>query len=177
MPVPRTALLALAGAAALAACGSSTSHTPSAPAGTASAALGTLHITGAYIPQPASPDVAAAYFTVTNAGPADALTRADSPETASIDLHKTIGRGTNAEAMVPLSRLDVPSHGSVALSLGHDHLMLMNPKTTLRVGDKVPMTLTFATAGSVTMQVPVVSNTGPDGSPLPADTSMNGMGG
>ena len=68
------AAAAVAAAVTLTACTSgSGSNAPSTPLpGTstagARAAVGELTITGGYIPQPASPDVAAAYLTVTNHG-------------------------------------------------------------------------------------------------------------
>lgn len=174
---------------------SPSSSSPSAPGNptgsdTASGTLGALRVAGAYIPQQASPDVAAAYLTVTNTGDSDdALTGATTPAAPMVTLHDTVGDG-GAERMVPLSGVTVPAHQSVEFRVGHRHLMLMNPPSLLRPGQSVPMTLHFATAGDLTLAVPVVGFTGPQdgvrgGTPVPIssaptdipETPMPGMPG
>ncbi len=179
-----TGLLAVACAAlvGLAGCGSSGSsdaapgRTPGAAAtipGTASADLGDLHIRGAYIPQQASDTEAAAYLTVTDSGGTpDALTAVTTPVAQSVTLHTTVASG-GAESMRSLSQLSVPAHGTAALTVGHDHLMLTNPVRRLTRGQRVPLTLTFAHAGTITITVPVVGFTGPR--PAADDESMRGM--
>jgi copper(I)-binding protein len=121
---------------------------------TASATLGSLRITGAYVPQPASPSVAAAYFKVTNAGPADTLVRVTSDVAAVVNVHESVVNGTTG-SMVPLNDLPVPAGGFVALRPGGRHLMLMNP-SSLKEGGFVQLQLTFAHAGAVSIRVPVV---------------------
>lgn len=128
---------------------------------------------GAYIPQQASPDVAAAYLRMTNTGStADTLTGASSPAARMVMLHETVSEGA-AEAMVALAALPVPAHGTVAMTVGRRHLMLMNPTTMLEQGARVALTLHFARAGDVTLMVPVVGFTGTqDGSgPTPAGSA------
>ncbi|CAO5236162.1 copper chaperone PCu(A)C [Frankia sp. AgKG'84/4] len=182
----RTGLAAVACAAlvGLTGCGSSGSSGSSAVAaggpaptaaatvaGTASADLGDLHIRGAYIPQQASDTEAAAYLTITDSGGTpDALTAVTTPLARSVTLHTTVTSG-GAETMRALSQLPVPAHGTAAFTVGHNHLMLTNPVRRLTRGQQVPLTLTFAHAGTVTLTVPVVGFTGP----RPTDDSMPGM--
>lgn len=135
---------------------------PAAPAGTGSADHGDLHIRGAYIPQQASDSEAAAYFSVTNSGgTADTLLSVTSPAAPAISLHSTTSRG-GADTMVMRSDLAIPARRTTALTVGHDHLMLMNPVQRLTQGQHVALTLTFAHAGKIDLDTPVVGFTGPD---------------
>jgi copper(I)-binding protein len=65
------------------------------------------------------------------------------------------GDGSTA-TMAALPSLTVPAHGETPLSPGREHAMLEQPTTSFKVGQQVPVTLRFAAAGSVTVQVPVV---------------------
>lgn len=146
-----TAVAALAVAAA--GCGSSkATKAPSFPTG--SAESGSLRVTGAYVPQNASPDVAAAYFTVTDTGAADTLMSVSSPISTDVGLHKTVEHGSTGQ-MVPVASLPVPKNGSLTLSPGGYHVMLMKP-SALTVGQQVNITLHFAHAGNLVVQAPVV---------------------
>lgn len=122
---------------------------------TASATLGTLRIGGGYIPQPANPAVAAAYFKIANSGSgADTLLSVSSDASKDVGLHKTIEHGTTG-TMVPVASLVVPAGGSLAMAPGGNHVMLEDP-STLTVGKSVSLTLHFARAGEVTLRFPVV---------------------
>ena len=180
---------ALAAAACLTACSSSgaASHTSSGqspssmatsnatrpPAGTAHAVIGDLTITGGYIPQPASTDVAAAYLTVANSGAvADTITKITTSVTSDVMAMTETTSGTIG-TMTDLSSVIVPAHGSVSLTPGHAHLMLENPTRALKEGDKVSMTISFSHAGTVTLTLPVVPITGP----VISSGNMSGMPG
>ncbi|MGF7235469.1 MAG: copper chaperone PCu(A)C, partial [Frankia sp.] len=146
---------------------------PAAIPGTGRADLGDLHIRGAYIPQEASPDVAAAYFSVTNDGSvADQLVAVTTPAAPTVGIHTTVTSG-GTETMEQLRSLAVPAGGTALLSVGGRHLMLMNPVHLLREGERVAMTMRFARAGTVTMTVPVVGFTGP--ADMAGMTDMPGM--
>lgn len=180
---------AVLGLLALAGCGSSAVSVPTNTAGTAGIDLGSLHIRSAYVPEPASVDVAAAYLSITNSGgSADALMSVTTPDAHDVMAHDTVASGSGAEEMVPLGTTTVPSHQTVAFTVGHKHLMLDSPQAGLHQGDTVPLTLVFAHAGTVTLQVPVTGLAGPggDGTPpsgpvpsgAPTDgTDMGGMTG
>ncbi len=148
-----------AGVTALVGCGSSHPATGSSfPTG--SATIGSLHITGAYVPLNASPSVAAAYFTVTDDGAADTLLSVTSPISRSIGLHRTVDHGSTGE-MLPVVSLPVSQSAALRLAPGGYHVMLMSP-ATMKVGQTVALTLHFAHAGAVTVQTPVVPLTAGD---------------
>lgn len=142
---------------------------------TGSGGSGALRVTGAYIPQPANPAVAAAYFTVADSGPADAVTGVTCDVGTDVGLHETVDTGSTG-SMVPVASIPVPAHGSVRLKPGGYHVMIMNPGP-LAVGQHVRMTVRFAHAEPVTLAVPVVAMTGPmpTGSMSMGSMSMGSM--
>lgn len=120
-------------------------------AGTGSSAAPRLRVVGAYVPQPASPDVAAAYFTVVNSGSApDALTGVTSNVSSDAMLHRS-----TAMTMDMVSAAAVPAHGRLTLSPGGYHVMLEHPTRSLVSGDRITLTLHFRIGPAITLQVPV----------------------
>jgi copper(I)-binding protein len=165
----RSSLPKIAGVGALiavttAACASSATSpratviTPSSgPRGSAS--VGEIKITDAYIPQPASPDVATAYFTVTDVGSkGDVLLSATSKPASQASLMQESAAGANADTMTDITGgLSIPAKGAVELGPGGYHLMLTNPASTLKAGETVVLVLRFKNSGTVTLKVPVTS--------------------
>jgi hypothetical protein len=188
-----TGTLALLIATAVGACSSSgpaSTPTPSAPAAVpaaasgprGSASVGDIKITGAYIPQPATPSIAAAYFLVTETGSQqDVLLSATSNPSAQAALMQETETGAEAGTMTNISGgLPIPAKGAVDLGPGGYHLMLDNPASPLIAGGSVALTLRFEHAGTVTFKVPVTSLlsdalTGPAPSASLGMTNMPGM--
>ena len=143
-------------AASNAAAGGATASAAAQPRGSASAAG--IVVSGAYIPQPATSDVAAAYFTVTDTGGrSDVLTSATCVPSAQASLmSETTSGGAESMTMLP-GGLTVPAHGSLTLAPDGYHLMLTDPATPLKQGGTVELTLHFAHAGFVRIAVPVTS--------------------
>ena len=177
-------LLAAAVTSALAACSSSAaSHHGSAHgsasstnAMTAQVAIGDLRISGGYIPQQASPDVASAYFTVENTGrQADTLSRVTTNVTSEVMAMTETDQGATG-SMTDLPKVVIPAHGTYRFTQGHAHLMLEKPSHMLKRGEKVAMTITFARGGTVRLVLPVVGFSGPD-APMPEPNGMSGMTG
>ncbi|NYI05486.1 copper chaperone PCu(A)C [Allostreptomyces psammosilenae] len=172
--VPR-AVAALAGAALLTLAATGCSGAGAGDGG-AEPTPPRLSVRDAYVPQPASADVAAGYLVVENAGSTpDRLVGVSSPA-ATVTLH----RGEDG-AMVPTDGFDVPAEGELAFERLGNHLMLSELAGPLREGDTVEMTLTFATSTPIEVEVPVTSMTyRPDGSgsaPDPAAGSSGDAGG
>jgi copper(I)-binding protein len=135
-------------AATLALAGCSSARDASAHAG---ATGPRLSVSGAYIPQPVTAEMAAGYFTVTNTGDADAeLTSVSSDLAADITMHTTTGN-----RMRKVSSLTVPAGGRLTLSSGGNHLMLSGLTHKPVAGDKVSLELHFATAGPIGVTAPV----------------------
>lgn len=125
--------------------GAASSHAPNH--------IGKLTVVDAFLPLPPSPDVASVYLTVRNSGShADAL--------VSVSTHAAMGSMLMTEfpdgSMAMLRQLIIPAHGRASLTPGRDHLMLEVPIVSIQMGQRVPVTLRFAHAGSITIEVPVV---------------------
>lgn len=88
-------------------------------------------------------------------GNADRLIKAASPVAASVELHTHVKDG-DAMRMRPVENIPVPANGQTALEPGGYHIMLIDLRQPLKEGASIPLTLTFETAGAVTLQVPVV---------------------
>ncbi len=149
----------------------------------ASAAVGPLTISDGYVPLPASPDVAAAYLTITNNGDTpDKLTKVTSDVTSMVmPMDEKDNNGVGS--MTDLADVTIPAHTSMRFTPNHAHLMLEKPRP-LKAGDHVPMTLTFTHAGTVELDLPVVAlgetptdvPTRMSMSPSHPSSSMSGMG-
>lgn len=157
------AVLAAAGCSSASSSGASdaaghASPASSSPSPRGSAAAGSIRVTGAYVPQPATPDVAAVYFTIADIGDqADTLISATSTPAALASLMSESTAG-GAESMTPLTDgLAIPAHGQVTLAPDGYHLMLTNPAIALKQGETVTLSLRFERAGTVTLKVPVTS--------------------
>ncbi|MEO8811559.1 MAG: copper chaperone PCu(A)C [Caulobacteraceae bacterium] len=130
------------------------------PAAVPRAALALLLLAGSSAAAPRSPRVAdgwtrpaaagvngAGYLTIVNAGgSADTLVAAASPSARRVSIHQSrMTEGVMSMRSVP--RLAIPAGGTIALAPGGYHLMLEGLVRPLRVGDRVPVALTFAKAG------------------------------
>ncbi|QNK02082.1 copper chaperone PCu(A)C [Dyella telluris] len=86
---------------------------------------------------------AGAYVTLENTGDQPASLRgAHTASYAGAMLHQSSGEG-GVSRMSMVDALAIPAHGKAELSPGAYHLMLMNAKTPVKVGDKIKVTLSF----------------------------------
>ncbi|MFC4670763.1 copper chaperone PCu(A)C [Seohaeicola nanhaiensis] len=95
----------------------------------------------------------------------DRLLSVSSPIAGEVMLHAVETDGSGVSRMVHLDVLDLPADEAVTLAPGDMHLMLMQLTQRLEEGTSFPMTLTFETAGEITVDVPVlgIAATGPEG--------------
>lgn len=131
---------------------------PQAAVSAGGAATDPIVISGAYVREPASPDVAAAYFTVYNTtGTADTLTSVASGAGEDAVLHAD----TNGSMTMTAGGLTIPAHSSITLSPGKGHVMIEHLLGPLRPGQYVNLQLSFAKAGLVNVSAPVIALTAP----------------
>jgi copper(I)-binding protein len=143
----------LAGALVLAGCGSGTGS-GGADASDGSGARAGMSVTGAYIPQPVSADMAAGFLTIVNdSGTKDELTSVTS-DAGEVTVHETVGG-----AMEEAEELPVPAHGRLVLESGGNHLMFDKLKRKPTQGQTVSVELRFAHADPVVVKMPVKSAT------------------
>ncbi|MHB8340912.1 MAG: copper chaperone PCu(A)C [Mycobacteriales bacterium] len=115
----------------------------------ASANLGSIAIRDAFIVGPAT-TTAPLYVALFNSGPQpETLVTVSTTAAASVSL-------PGPSATVPLAA----QNGSALLTSASSSLLLQGLTAPLVVGQEVPVTFTFATAGSITLTLPVESPTG-----------------
>jgi copper(I)-binding protein len=119
-------------------------------------AVADLRIVHAYArATPPGARTAAAYLTIESTGTApDRLLGARSAQAAAVELHSMAHEG-GMMRMRAVPHVDVPARGSVRLEPGGLHLMIVDPRAPLRAGERFPLTLTFARAGNVDVEVDV----------------------
>ena len=136
-------------------------------AAVASAQTGPLAVDNAWArATPGKSDIGAAYVTI-HSPTADRLVAASTPVAKKAELH-TMEMSGMVMKMRPISGIDIPAGQSVSLAPGGLHIMLMGLKQPLKAGQSFPLTLTFAKAGTRTVNV-AVEKVGASG-PMPAGT-------
>ncbi len=94
----------------------------------------------------------AGYMTLrNNTSRSQVFVAASSPGFATVMIHRTIVTDGMAR-MVHASRIELAPNASLIFAPGGYHLMLMNPKRTLRAGDPVVINLEFR--GGLVLPVP-----------------------
>jgi copper(I)-binding protein len=110
---------------------------------------------------PPGADMLACYMTLHNDGRVPAVFRsAQSDAFGSVELHRTsVANGVSS--MRPAGDQPIPPRGSLRFEPGGLHLMLMQPKRALKVGDAVRFRLHFAD-GTALDVVAMVAAQAPD---------------
>jgi copper(I)-binding protein len=111
------------------------------------------------------------YLTIVDHGAADRLTGVSSPVADKAELHESFSEG-GVSKMRPVASLALDQGKQVVLGPGGYHIMLTDLKRPLNQGDAFPVTLTFANAGQVTVQVAVQR----PGAAMPMHMPMHGNG-
>jgi copper(I)-binding protein len=124
----------------------------------ASARLGPIAISGAYVrAAAASGGASAAYMTIVTEGGEDRLIAAASPAAKRVELHTHTLDDSGVARMRPVEGgVAVAPGAATELKPGGLHVMMMGLTQELAEGGDVEMTLTFEKAGSVTMTLPIV---------------------
>ncbi len=99
--------------------------------------------------------VGGGYVTLTNDGPDDRLVSAQSPVAGEVQIHEMAMQGGVMKMRQLVDGLAVLAGKTVELKPGGYHLMFMQLKEPLVEGTKVPVTLTFEHAGTVSLELPV----------------------
>lgn len=115
---------------------------------------------------PGGAKTGAGYLTIENKGSApDRLVAVSGDVAGRIEVHE-MAVNNGVMTMRPLEKgLVIEPGKTVALAPGGYHLMLMELKSPLKQGDKLPVTLEFEKAGkvAVTLEVQAVGAKGPGG--------------
>lgn len=100
--------------------------------------------------------VSAAYLIIENTGnAADRLLRVATDAAETVEIHTT-QMEDNVMRMRPLpDGLEIPAGGQVILEPGGYHLMLMGLQHDLVAGERLPLTLTFASGKQLTIEAEI----------------------
>jgi hypothetical protein len=103
----------------------------------------------------------AAYFSLKNSGDdADRLVSAESPIAAKTQIHETIDHNGVMKMRPAEGGVAVEPGATVEFKPGAYHVMLFDLKHKLALGEHIPLTLTFAKAGSIEVSVYVEKTQG-----------------
>lgn len=102
-------------------------------------------VSDAWIPEaPPVSTVMAAYMTIRNSAADDVkIVAVQSDRFSEIQMHLSIDEDGVAR-MLPQKALIIPAHGELRLQPGSYHLMLFNPVSPLKAGDRVTLNFSFA---------------------------------
>ncbi|MGQ4382188.1 copper chaperone PCu(A)C [Streptomyces sp. SAS_270] len=140
----------MAAALVLAGCGGSDDNA----SGSAPSMKPRLKVTGAYMPAPTMATMAAGFFTVTNSGGPDTLTKVTSDLSDDVTLHSTKGGAMEEE-----KSFAVPADGALDFASGGNHVMFEKLTHKPKQGEKVSVELHFAKSGTVEVSLPVKAAT------------------
>lgn len=119
-----------------------------AVAGSAQAAQ-PLSVSGAWSRPAVAGTNGVGYLVVANTGKAnDALVRIESPLAAKVEMHSSSMTG-GVMSMKKEDRVAVPAGGQATFGPGGYHLMLIGLSRTVKAGDQIPATLTFASGAKL----------------------------
>jgi copper(I)-binding protein len=114
-----------------------------------------IFVEGAWARAAAAGGTSAIYMVIHNRGAQeDELVAAQSDVANAVELHHTAMDG-DVMRMRPIDTVRVPARGQVTLEPGGRHVMLIGLRRQLPEGATVALTLRFARAGEMTLQVPV----------------------
>jgi len=141
--------------------------------------VGDLVVSGAYARAtlPHAP-VGGGFITVTNKGTTDdTLVAASSPLAGEVQLHEMQMKGSVMEMRALPNGIPIPAGKTVTFSPNGLHLMFMKLTGAFVKGKTVPVTLTFAKAGKVTVELAVggIAASAPPGAPAMSGGGMGGM--
>lgn len=93
---------------------------------------------------------AAAYFTLQGGRESEALISVSTRAADRTELHESVQGEGGVMTMAPLQRIDVPVGGAVKFAPGGKHVMLFGVVPNVHAGEKIPITLHFASGRAVT---------------------------
>lgn len=115
----------------------------------------TVTVSAAWVTEtPPTARMSAAYLTLRNGARADTLLEVRTPVAGAAEMHETTVQDGLAR-MRQLKSLPLAPKQEVRFAPGGRHIMLIDLNRDLKAGDKVPLTLRFRHAGTVTVEADV----------------------
>lgn len=143
----------------LTACGTAAPVAGTGDAGAAngpSGKIGDISVTGAWARPAEQGGSTAVYMVIHNDGESDdALHDVAAPDVTDEAMLHESKMVDNVMIMEHVHQIDIPAGGTATLERGGLHVMLMDVKEELKVGERISVTLYFEHAGELTLEVPV----------------------
>jgi copper(I)-binding protein len=123
------------------------------------AGQGKLEVTDAWVPvaEEVGVDVPLLMTIKNELAEPDALLRARCPVANFYERH-TVDRGEGAPAMRPVSAIPIPASSTLVLKASEYHIMLLQIRQPLQVGDRFKCSLAFQKSGTLETEVEVRKN-------------------
>lgn len=117
-------------------------------------------VTDAWVKEPTMPGMTGMFGMIENTGDAEVvLVGGSSPVAGMVEIHESIAGGQMQELK---GGLVIDAGKMATLEVGGNHVMLMELKGTLAVGDEVTVTLKFEDGSTLDVTAPVKSAAGGD---------------
>lgn len=115
-----------------------------------------VKVDGAWIRLPAlAGQPGAAYFTLHGGREAETLVSVSSRAADRAEIHESTKDASGVVKMAPLASVDLPVGTKVTFAPGGKHVMLFGVVPNVHAGEKVPLTLRFASGHTVTAEADV----------------------
>ena len=109
-------------------------------------------------PVPTAGGTGGVFLTIHNTtGQDDTLVAGSSPIAQAVEIHETVDDNGVMRMNQLVDGLPVPAGSTVVLQPGGYHVMVIGVNAAMDEGATIPLTLTFAVAGEMTVEVPVVA--------------------
>jgi copper(I)-binding protein len=123
----------------------------------ACAPKGELKADGAWVRLPAvSGQPGAAYFTVQGGATQDTLLAVSTPAALKAELHESMKGDHGMMSMAPLKDVAVPAGGKLEFAPAGRHVMLFSIGPAVKAGQKIPLSLAFASGKTLQLEAKVV---------------------
>jgi copper(I)-binding protein len=139
------------------------------PAGAHAYDVGALHVGHPWTrPTPNGASTGLGYLTVTNHGKTpDTLVGGASRVSASLTAHTMSMTGGVMRMRLLAGGFVIPPGATLTLSPGGDHLMFEGLRRPFKLGERIPATLRFAHAGTITVEFVVQADAPAGGEAMP----------
>jgi copper(I)-binding protein len=132
----------------------------------ACAPKGELKADGAWLRLPAvAGQPGAAYFALQGGAKPDTLLAVTTPAALRAEMHESMKGDHGMMAMAPLKDVALPAGEKLAFAPGGKHVMLFSIGPAVKPGQKVPLTLSFASGATLHLEAKVVG--AGEAAPLP----------
>jgi periplasmic copper chaperone A len=98
----------------------------------------------------------AAYFTLTGGDKSDVLLGVTTPAALRAEMHESGKDASGMMAMAPIKDLAVAPRAAVTFAPGGRHVMLFDLGPAVKAGQRIPLTLSFASGKRLEVQAMVV---------------------